>query len=504
MSSTATNAIFQAVAKIFGTGLYAVFGLLLARLVPGRENGVYTLMSTLLFFGSLASNFGVPFVAVRAIARDRSRAAEVFVDTRTAVLMGAGLALLLPLVWVTFEMNLLGEWDNRRLLLSFLVCGIILAEALGSLGDMMFQAHEDMRVSSVVEAASGLFRAGGATIAVILLPLEWKIVGVYTVFLLGSGLRGILMPILARRRFLSGPLPTKSFRRAFDLLKEAFFLAVFRMLRMIRNRVDSLLLGLLISGGVLGAMESADLSRALYAQAMRVVIIFNMLSVAFNTALFPRMVRLSSDKGDQAEVRVTYFRALRVQAWWAIPLACGLWFYADGVAGLFGAEYLNGYEALGGYTGDVLRVLSFAMMVDVIGGPVGLIIMGVPGMDRKLPKLGAMLAVVSIILNVILIPKFGIMGAAYSSLGAACFEFFLKLTVVSRILGSPTPMIGIFFPFVLASVVMVFGLQKLGFKDSLLIGPVLGATFYFLVTILTRSTDPKINQIIARNILRRK
>ncbi len=504
MASTATNAFFQTFAKIFGTGLYAIFGLLLARFVTQGENGVYTLMSTLLFFGSLASNFGVPFVAVRAIARDRSRSAEVYVDTRTAVLIGAFLAFFIPLLWVVFEMNHLGHWDGRRIVLSLLVCGIILFEALGSLGDMLFQAHEDMRLSAVFEAASGLFRAGGATLAVVLLPPEWKILGVYTVFLLGSAVRGFFMPILARRRFLPGELPAISYARSFALLKEAYFLAVFRMLRMLRNRVDSLLLGLLISGGVLGAMEAADVSRALYAQAMRVVIIFNTLSVAFNTALFPRMVRLTNSDSNRTEARVTYFRAIRVQSWWAIPLACGLWFYADGIAALFGPQYLEGIPALGGSTGDVLRVLAFAMMVDVIGGPIGLVILGVPGMDRKLPKLGGMLAAVSVVLNVVLIPRFGIMGAAYASLGAACFEFFLKLTMVARILGSPAPMLKIFAPFVFISVLMLYGLQKLGFRDSVFLGPLLGAIFYFAVSILSRSTDPKINDVLRRKILRRK
>jgi len=245
-------------------------------------------------------------------------------------------------------------------------------------------------------------------------------------------------------------------------------------------------------------------SRALYAQAMRVVIIFNTLSVAFNTALFPRMVRLTNSDSNRTEARVTYFRAIRVQSWWAIPLACGLWFYADGIAALFGPQYLEGIPALGGSTGDVLRVLAFAMMVDVIGGPIGLVILGVPGMDRKLPKLGGMLAAVSVVLNVVLIPRFGIMGAAYASLGAACFEFFLKLTMVARILGSPAPMLKIFAPFVFISVLMLYGLQKLGFRDSVFLGPLLGAIFYFAVSILSRSTDPKINDVLRRKILRRK
>ena len=76
MSSLARNTLFLTFAKFSSLAIYAVFGFVLPGFVEVGENGIYSLMTTLIFFAGMISSFGVPVVIVRQVARDKSNASN--------------------------------------------------------------------------------------------------------------------------------------------------------------------------------------------------------------------------------------------------------------------------------------------------------------------------------------------------------------------------------------------------------------------------------------------
>lgn len=506
MASLARNTAVLTVAKMLNVSIYAIFGLLLPGFVSVETNGVYTQISNLMFFGSMASSFGIPLVIVRSVSRDRSRAGELFVDARTAMGWGAAVAGVVMLAVVFLEAWVQGSFDPMRAYLVLMAAGILISDSLGSVAESIYQAHEEMQFPATMESLTGLLRAGGGLLALYLLtpgerpdlpPSEFgrsALYGVFGVFLFGSVLRGMILPHYARRRYFRDThLPPASLQRAIRLLFESLGIALFRMLRTVRNRIDVLLMGFLLSPvGDLGLQDTVDKGRGFYIQAFRVVMVFHTVTMAFNTALFPRISRLSKD-GDREQLRRQFFRALRYQAWWAAPLAAVTFFYAADIAGWFPGEYRDGYPGLGSTT-DVLQILVFALLLDSIGGPVGFVLISQPGMDRLLPKLGAILAGVSIVLNVILIPRFGIIGAAYASLGASLIEFLLKPILVSRYLGNPWPLIPSIVPYILLAAASLALLKWTPLRDHAILGGMAVAVIYGLVTILFGLADPAIRQ----------
>ncbi|MFQ5748320.1 MAG: oligosaccharide flippase family protein, partial [Planctomycetota bacterium] len=221
MASIARNTFYLTVAKALNTAIYAVFGLFLPRFVPAEQVGVYGLMTTLIFFGSFAASFGIPLVLVRALAKDKAEIRALFVDARASMMAAALLAGLAILGYMLLEMSFQEQMDVRRALLAFLVGGILLGDAIGAVGESIYQAHEEMELPALVEAGAGAFRAAFSVLALMVLPEPSRLFGVFGIFLIGSAGRGFLLAKLAQRRFLPGPLPPPSSRRSFRLLRES-------------------------------------------------------------------------------------------------------------------------------------------------------------------------------------------------------------------------------------------------------------------------------------------
>lgn len=515
MSLIARNTLFLTVAKFFSVAIYAVFGLALPRFfgdARADEVGLYTLLSSLLFFGSMLTSFGIPLIVTREIARASEKAPQLLARGRAGMLLGYALSVVLLGGWLLIEAwkrgtltpELFWAEEGRTLVLFAMVMGIVFFDAMGSLGDAVFQGFERMALPAAIEILTGLLRAGGAFLVLVLAPVETKLIAIYLCFLVGAGVRGVLLPRLVRTRLLKGARGGKvTLAEAWQTIVSSGFIALFRMLRMLRNRLDVLLMGVLYVSLVPGVADAdVDVARAIYGQALRVAIVFHTVTMAFNTALFPRLARLTGDDGSRDGARALYSRAVRWQAFWAIPLAVGIFFYADVIASWFGEIYAAGSPEAGvpHSTGLVLRILLVAVLFDCLGGPVGSLILGEKSMERKIPMLGGVVAGTNLVLNLFLIPRYGILGAAIASATTAAVELMVKLGLVGRLYGSPLPVMLRTWPYYALAGLMAAGLIVTRAEEHWFLGAVLGAGFYLSACILTRQVDPAVIQILRRKL----
>jgi len=517
MSLLARNTLFLTVAKFFSVAIYAVFGLALPRFfgdAHADEVGLYTLLSTFLFFGSMLTSFGIPLIVTREIARDHEAAPQLLARGRAGMILGYALSLTFLTGWILLEAWKQGhlasgavflETEGRTLVLFAVVMGIVLFDALGSLGDAVFQGFERMALPAAIEIVTGLVRAGGAFLALVFVPLESKLLAIYVCFLVGAAVRGLLLPRLVQSRLLHGASGGKvTLQEAWQTIVSSGFIALFRMLRMLRNRLDILLMGVLYVSLIEGVQADVEVARAIYGQALRVAIVFHTFTLAFNTALFPRLARLTGESGNRSGARALYSRAVRWQAFWAVPMAVGVFFYADIVAGWFGDKYAFGSPMDGVLhnTAEVLRVLLVAVLFDCLGGPVGFLMLGEKSMEKRIPMLGGLVAGTNLLLNLFLIPRHGILGAAYASAITAGVEFVVKLGIVGRLYGSPLPVLLRTLPHFLLAGLMFLGLHFLGGHEHWLLGSLLGATFYAIACLLTRQVDPAVAQLLRARLSR--
>ena len=497
MSLIAKNSLLLTVAKFFSIAIYAVFGMVLARQVDTTENGVYSLMATFLFFGGMISSFGIPLVITREVARAKELTAKYYADGILAVIVGSLIATVVLGCYLFFEQYMREQFVEWHFVLFAITMTVVFADAIGSVCDALFQAHERMAKPAVVEILTGLLRAGLAVIAIYTLPQHLRVLGVLVGFCIGSLLRACIMRSLMEKNLLNGEVVSAKLRDAFSLIKSSGFIAVFRMLRMLRNRLDILLIGVLFVSMVEGVAADADVARAIYAQAVRVAIIFHTITIAFNTALFPRMAQQTGDSKDASAVRETYSRAVRWQGFWAIPLAAVVFLYADNISNFFGADYLNGSPENGvlGTTGQMLQVLLIAVLFDCIGGPIGFVMLGYKDTERKAPMIGGVITVSSLALNLLLIPAYGILGAAMASAITAFVEFMIKVVVVAKHLGSPWPIFVRLLPYVGITAVSVGAIFVAGLEDYAIWGALLAGTIYILLCAVLKQLDPVVVKV---------
>jgi O-antigen/teichoic acid export membrane protein len=504
MASVLRNAAFLAVAKSFSVAVYALLGLVLPRFVPTDQVGVYTLMTTLLFFGSIITTFGIPTVVTRSVARAPADAAAVHAAARSATLLGWVLSTLVLATWLAVESWLVGSFEVTRWALFCAVVVILVSDGLAGLGEAVFQGFERMAAPAGIEIVTGTLRAGGAVACMVLLPEERRLPAIFGAFLLGSVVRAFLVARLMRRLPMGDAPPgSGSLWRALALVRESLFLALFRMLRMLRNRIDLLLLGVLFVGTVPGVVGDPDVARGIYGQAMRVALVFHVLTQALLTALWPRIARLTSDVGNEEDLTTQYRRTVRWQAWWAAPLAAGLFLYADVIAGWFGSEYLNGAPEAGVSigSGEVMRILLVVVLLDCVSGPIGMLMMGIGRWERRLPAFGMVLAGTSVLLNVLFIPRWGILGAAYASLGACLVEVLVKAVILRSALGSSRLMAAA-LPCIALAMAMAWGLWALGLEARPFVGAALGGGAYLAGSLALRQVDPAVLRLLRRGFRR--
>jgi len=119
-------------------------------------------------------------------------------------------------------------------------------------------------------------------------------------------------------------------------------------------------------------------------------------------------------------------KSLKVSLLLSTPILIVLLVFSEPILTLFGKELVN--------ANMVLFILSFATFYGVVTGPVGqIMIMG--GRQKELNIIQALTLVINIVLSIILIPKYAVLGAAFSTLIARIFLNTLNVILVYKYFG---------------------------------------------------------------------
>lgn len=200
--------------------------------------------------------------------------------------------------------------------------------------------------------------------------------------------------------------------------REWYFIAmpllIFVGLNLISIRIDVVMLGMITGVKEVGV----------YSAASRIadVIVFGLVSA--NIVVVPMIARhYSSGKHDELQAMVKL--AARGILLFTAPLAIIVLIFGREILNLFGSAFSAGYY--------VLVILVVGQFASVLSGPVGSI-MVMTGHQKSAAKMAGISAVTNLSLNIILIPRFGMIGAAISTSISLAVLNFLMLNFVRKIL----------------------------------------------------------------------
>jgi len=199
-------------------------------------------------------------------------------------------------------------------------------------------------------------------------------------------------------------------RTAWDVLAPSFTMGASRTLALVNYNFDSVLIGLMLGAAAVGW----------YGAAYKPITAILAMPVTYFLGLFPALSRTHAESTEQFKQVVR--RSLRITAFFAAPIGFGAYFLAAPVVDLlYGAAYRNSVPAL--------QILAWSAGLVILRGTYRQAL-NAAGRQRLDLLCAASATVVNLGLNILLIPRYGIVGAAAATvtsetvwLGMASYYF---------------------------------------------------------------------------------
>ena len=259
-------------------------------------------------------------------------------------------------------------------------------------------------------------------------------------------------------------------RDGFRILRSSGFWVISRLLRTVMYTFDVVLIGFLLGEQAVG----------LYTAPYRICFLLVALAVVVHTSYLPIITRAATSELTLPEVGIIAERSLNFAAAVAAPLVVGgIIVAAPLLVAVFGNDYAAGTGAF--------QFLILSVGIVFLFGAIHNIFMAVNRLKTEM-KIFAVAAAVNIGLNILIIPRYGIVGAGFVTAFAEVLTVVLGLIAVNRI-GVSFSLRPIWRP-LLASLLMGAVLLLLGTNHGLILQLFAGGCSYLLALIVLRGIPP--------------
>lgn len=456
-------------ANLSNAGLQFLGITVFARELGASQLGTFFLFQALLGILAIPVDFGLRGAVEKRISE--GEAPGIFLSS-------AIILKLIPITVIVLGILLLHPFINGYFgaeLAVFLALAIILQEA----------------AQLSVAVLKGQFRVGETAVLNLTRQIIWVGGGIILVNY-GYGVNALIYSLLAGLCMIlawgwyksSIPLKRPSTTHAYSLANYGKYNVVSSIGGYFYSWMDVAIIGLFLTQTEVGAYEIA----------WRVTAVSILFSQAIATTIFPQVSNWNAD-GIQDRIENLISSAITPSLFFVVPAFFGAVLLSQEILGLvFGEEY------------TIAALVLVVLMADKVFQAIQLIVAkSLQAIDK--PDLAARATVVSVIsnaiLNVILVLKFGILGAAFATLISSLLNDLLHLIYLRRF-------IRISFPYrevaecVFASLGMIGGLHLLGTASEvdslsrLIAFIILGVAIYGLLSLMLPNLRRRIISVIER------
>lgn len=399
------------------------FSWLIARQYGADGVGLYSIALTTAVFGSTAALVGLEYITVRSVATHHAanrtgeaRRVVVQAAKQTAILACAG-AFMLFFLRDVFAGELLEE-PKAGPFLGIMALAIPLI-AFTKLASATLRGSGKVLVSQLIDGPIG---TGGAAIALAILILAGDAnyallpVILYCVFGLLAALSGWIA--LSRQMKDWEPLTGEKLRTI------AMGLPI--LCAVLSNLFSDWFATVVLTA------ESGPGATGLFRVSFQIVAVLNLLIIAAESILGPPIAQAYA-AGDMERIgdliRKTAVALLAI----ASPFLGLIFIAPQFVLSLFGPEFVGAVPAL--------MILAVGQLVNLIGGPVGLVLI-MAGRERWTLAYGVVAALMSAGLCLWLIPDLGLIGASIAVTSATIMRRVAAAVLVRRFMNIPLIRIG--------------------------------------------------------------
>lgn len=399
--SIARGGGFLAGGSFFDFASRFVIGLLLARLLGAGDYGLYQLATSAAALFAGVSSLGlddamVRYVAILAGRKDRAGVwgtiqVGIGIAVPVAILMGAGLYLAAPAVaeGLFDEPDLTPVLHLMAVVVPFLTLSNVLLGVTRGFGRMDHAAFGENVVQSFVRMV--------LLLALALVGLDVYLAAV--VFGVGDLASTVAFVVLINRGFPLRPSAHPESRRDLKgVFGFAFPLWLSGLLNQFRRNIQVFFLGSLAS----------SVSVGVFAIVAQVNMVGHAVYRAIIVAVKPLLARLH-DQGERAGLNGIYTTTTRWLLMANMPFFLGMVLYPASILAIFGEDFEAGASAL--------AVMALAELVNAGTGICGSLI-DMTGHTRVKVANSVLMLAVLIVSNALLIPRWGVLGAATAYLAS--------------------------------------------------------------------------------------
>lgn len=409
MSLIAKNTFYLITASIAQKFFSFIYFTLIARFIGVSGIGFYVTALSFSSLFSILTDLGLTPVLIREGAKDNQKTSQILSNV---LIVKLGLAVL-AYGFLNLIVYLMGYSPALRGLI--LISGLIMvldAFSLSFYGAL--RSFQNLRIESIGVVATQLVTMG---VGLLVLFTKGSVELLLLAMAAGSLFNAIWSGLNLARRYRIWP------RLVFDVIllkKLAIFAWPFALAGIfvkVYSYIDVVILSRLLDTKAVGW----------YSVPSKITFAFQFIPMAFSAALYPAMSTFFVQ--DKERLKTVFEKGLVYLALLALPISFGLWALAEViVVKIYGIAYLPSVLPL--------KILLASLIFAFLDFPIGSLLNACNRQSIQTMAMGVTM-VVNIILNLILIPKIGILGAALAALVGNFTLFLVGFCFVPQIIRLP-------------------------------------------------------------------
>ncbi|HEV8481144.1 MAG TPA: oligosaccharide flippase family protein [Candidatus Eisenbacteria bacterium] len=401
----AHNAGLLAVSNVLVRGLGMGMMIVLARYLGPAHYGTYQRAEAFVYLFSIVVNLGLDMILTREVAKHRARASEYF----SGILVCKAITGLIAYAIILSVAQARGY--SGDLMWAIRIFGfILLLNSLSETCGAVIQGVQEMRFIALAHlAAQVVFLSVGLASVLTHRSLHW-ILGALA---LGAMTQLVFSSLVLRRSFhVRWSFP--GFATVRFLLRESLPLALAASFVLVYQQIDAVMLG----------EYKGDAEVGLYKAGAKFLLIFSVIRDALMVSIYPVFASLA--KSEPGRLSALLSKVVRYQ------LGIGFYFILCFVLLSRLAPVLLGPEFH--HSAAMLPILGWILLPQTISIACGRALIASGRQNRLLISTSTSLGV-NIGLNLMWIPRFGILGAAAASVVSEVVVAYLNMRLVRKEIG---------------------------------------------------------------------
>ncbi len=373
--------------------------------VLGVENfGLYIVAFTYFSLISAASDFGFNRYLIREVSKDESNLSELLCNIS---IFRLAFSAILFAVFATFLYFI--DSDKERVLFSLLAVLAVLPQTLAQSFDGIFIALRKLQYSAVSLAVASLSMA---LIGYILVNSGYQVLGAVNALIISQFVYLTIALILLLRNSPHSIFASVNLMTIKSLIKGSLPYGFIGILGLLYFRIDTVMLSYL----------KGDFETGIYGAGYRFLEAVTFIPSIFAAVLFPMLAKLH--QSDILKVRKVYFKSIKITAGVGLIIFFAYLLILPGVIKSVLPSYIDAIP--------VIYILSLAIPFMFAHVPAVQVLLSTDKFLKPVIYLSVAMLLFNILGNLVFIPNYGFIGAAWITTASEILSFIVFFLFVMK------------------------------------------------------------------------